>query len=84
MSDTPITVCQRLMAADQAYHDLMTGGAARSIQDENGESVSFTQANKADLLAYIQQLAPMCPTYQPTATGGGAGSGVRRPLRFVF
>jgi len=76
------TPCSRLMAADQAYHDLMTGGLVRSITDENGEMVSFTQSNLAALLSYIRLLAPLCPTYTPVAIG--ADLGVRYPYRFMF
>lgn len=81
MSDVVSTPCQRLQEADQAYHDLMMGGKVRSVQDENGESVSYTQANAQALLDYIRLLAPMCPTYLPTALGP---SGIRKPLRFMF
>lgn len=78
---TNITACQRLQQADQAYHDLLLGAKIRSVSDENGESISFTQANADALLNYIRQLAPLCPSYIPTALAAGA---IRRPLRFLF
>lgn len=82
MSDTfSTTACQRLQEADQAFHDLITGAKARSITDENGESIAYTQATANDLLSYIRQLAPLCPAYTPTALGLDA---VRKPLRFFF
>jgi hypothetical protein len=80
MSDVTSSACTRLQEADQAYHDLMLGALARSVNDENGEAIAFTQTNKDQLLAYIQQLAPMCPDYVPTALQSFA----RKPLRFVF
>lgn len=75
------TACQRLQEADQAYHDLMRGALARSVSDENGESIAFTQANMDALLSYIRLLAPLCPDYVPTALGLVS---YRPPLRFVF
>ncbi len=83
----PATACTRLMEADQAYHDLMRGAAVRSIVDENGESMSFTQGNRENLLGYIKTLAPQCPAYTPTALGGDlTGADLRgvEPMRFVF
>lgn len=82
MSDSlSTTACQRLQEADQAFHDLITGAKVRSIQDENGETVAYTQATANDLLSYIRQLAPLCPSYTPTALGADP---VRRPMRFFF
>jgi hypothetical protein len=82
MSDSSVsTPCQRLQEADQAYHDLMRGALARSVTDENNESIAFTQANADALLNYIRQLAPLCPDYIPTALGAAP---VRQPLRFLF
>lgn len=81
VNSTNLTACQRLQEADQAYHDLMRGVKVRSVNDENGESISFTQANADALLNYIRQLSPLCPDYIPTALGA---SQVRRPLRFMF
>lgn len=78
ISSTP---CSRLMEADQAYHDLMRGGAVRSITDENGETLSFTQANAGNLLNYIRQLQPLCTAYTATAMGAAAG---RPPIGFFF
>lgn len=74
------TACQRLMEADQAYHDLMHGGLVRSVTDENGENVQFTMTNKAQLLAYIQQLQTLCPEYSATSLIGAS----RPPFRFLF
>ena len=81
MSETTSTACQRLQQADQAYHDLMRGSKVRSVQDENGESVAYTQANADALLNYIRTLALQCPSYVPTALGQ---TSYRPPMRFVF
>lgn len=59
----------------------MRGGKVRSVSDENGEQISYTQANQAALLSYIRLLAPQCPSYLPSALGV---NGYRPPLRFVF
>lgn len=75
------TACQRLQQADQAYHDLIRGAKVRSVSDENGENVAYTQADKDALLNYIRTLALQCPTYVPTALGQ---TSYRPPMRFVF
>ena len=75
------TACQRLQEADQAYHDLCRGALARSLTDEGGESIQYTAARRADLLAYIQQLQPQCPDYVATSLSATPN---RPPLRFLF
>jgi len=65
---------------DRAYFDLAQGGAVREVQDQNGERVVFTSANRANLLAMIARLAPLCPSYTPLATAGMA----TRPMKFLF
>lgn len=54
--------CQqdKLDAARAAYHNLMTGAAARVIVDQNGERVEFVVANAPRLAAYIAQLEAQC------------------------
>ncbi|AAW62070.1 Putative phage protein [Gluconobacter oxydans 621H] len=64
-----------LAAAQQAYNDLMIGGkpVAVSYSQVNGSrSVTYTAANKTDLLQYIQLLQKQL------------GISRRRPVRFVF
>jgi hypothetical protein len=80
MGETTSTACQRLQEADQAYHNLMRGGLPARVQDENGESIAYSRADAAALLAYIKTLAPLCPTYIPTATV----STQPKPMRFIF
>ena len=75
-----LTPCQRLQEADQAYHDLMRGGLVRSVSDESGENITFTQAKAPDLLLYIQNLQQQCPSYIATALAATA----RRPMTFLF
>jgi hypothetical protein len=79
MGETVSTACQRLQEADQAYHDLMRGGALARVQDENGEAVAYTKADAAALLSYIRMLAPQCPSYMPTAMQTQPP-----PMRFIF
>lgn len=45
-----------LASAEKAYHSLIVGGQARVFVDQNGERIEYTVANRASLLAYIQQL----------------------------
>jgi hypothetical protein len=80
MGETTSTACQRLQEADQAYHDLMRGHLLARASDENGESIAYSRADTAALLAYIKMLAPLCPSYIPTATV----STQPKPMRFVF
>ncbi|MBF0892192.1 phage head-tail adapter protein [Gluconobacter sp. LMG 1744] len=64
-----------LASAQQAYNDLMIGGkpVAVSYSQVNGSrSVTYTAANKTDLLQYIQLLQKQL------------GISRRRPVRFVF
>lgn len=61
--DSPyLTVLRtRLADAQQAYHDLMTGGSARVFVDQNAERIEYTAANKNNLWAYINGLmAEIC------------------------
>lgn len=51
-----LTIQERLLAAECAYHDLMTGRSARVVVDQNGERVEFTAANAGRLQAYIDTL----------------------------
>lgn len=69
----------RLVAAERAYHDLMTGKSVRVLVDQNGERVEFTLANHFRLSTYIQllknQLANECGIGKPVMSG---------PMRFLF
>ncbi|AZZ98761.1 gpW family head-tail joining protein [Pseudoalteromonas sp. R3] len=44
-----------LAEAEQAYHDLLTGQAVVSFV-RNGRQAQFSQARRADLKAYIDEL----------------------------
>lgn len=68
----------KITEAESAYHELMTGRAARIVIDQNGERVEFVAANRAALYTYIQQLKALLPTSllaSPRVTG---------PLGFTF
>lgn len=66
------TLQQYLVNAQIAYNALMTGGKAVSVAYE-GKSVTYTQAQKADLLEYIEMLNAALGNSRP-----------RRALRPVF
>lgn len=51
-----LTDQQRLTAARDAYHALMTGKSPRVIVDQNGERVEFTATNATRLYNYIKHL----------------------------
>ncbi len=61
--------CQLLREADAAWHQMALGGAIRRVVDENGESVEYSMANRAGLLAYIRQLQAQCADYQALSLG---------------
>lgn len=67
MATHQLTVQQRLDEARTAYHLLMTGRSAREVVDQNGERVTFTAANKANLYNYIRELESQLPTAVPVA-----------------
>lgn len=46
----------RLIAAQIAYHNLMTGKSVREAVDQNGERITYTAANADKLKAYIADL----------------------------
>lgn len=81
MAAIPLTACGALQEADQAYHDLLRGAAVRSITDENGENMSFTQADKNLLLQHIRVLQSQCTDYIAVALGPNP---FRPPMRFTF
>jgi predicted house-cleaning NTP pyrophosphatase (Maf/HAM1 superfamily) len=68
-----MSVETQLEQARGAYHNLLTGQAVVSIT-RDGKSVSFSQASKKDLAAYIASLE---------SQAGGAGRR-RRPARFIL
>lgn len=45
-----------LLEAEAAYHALQTGKSVVKFRDQNGEEVTYLQASRAGLLAYIQDL----------------------------
>lgn len=75
-----MTACERLIEADNAYHDLLRGRQVRQVTDENGEQLTFTATNRTVLLAYIMQLQAQCPEYVAKASSMSA----TRPIRFLF
>lgn len=70
-----LTDQQRLTAARDAYHALMTGKSPRVIVDQNGERVEFTAANATRLYNYIKQLEQAV---------GGSTVPQNRPAQFLF
>lgn len=51
-----MTNTEKLAAAEEAYHDLVTGQSVRVFVDQNGERVEYTAANQRTLARYIQEL----------------------------
>ena len=72
--------CTLLRQADQAWFDLNTSGAVRSVTDQNGERIEYSTANRAGLLAMMQRLQAQCTTYTAVALGPC----VARPMKFLF
>ena len=68
-----MTLAEKLVKAEDAYHQLMTGTMARVVVDQNGERVEFTPANASRLRAYIEDLKLQI-----------SGSTVTGPMRVYF
>ncbi len=51
-----LTPAEALAEAKEAYHRLLTGAAAASFTDQNGERVEYQAASAPRLAAYIAQL----------------------------
>jgi hypothetical protein len=73
-----LTNAQKLVEAEAAYHEIITGQAVSRFVDQNGESVSYSKTNISGLAAYIAHLKALIAA---EATGTTA---YRGPLRFTF
>lgn len=71
-----MTLSEQLRAAEQAYHDLMTGKSARVVVDSDGSRVEYSAANAERLRAYVAEL-------RAQAASGGA-SARRGPIIPMF
>lgn len=74
--DQIVTLTGRLNDAQAAYHNLILGIKASTVVDQNGERVTFTPANQADLAAYIDTLK--------NQLGLTDRSSMPRALKFIF
>lgn len=63
-----LTTAERLEEAQEALHQLLTGTAAVSVTDQNGERVIYQPANRAALERYVADLTAQL-------------AGARKPLR---
>lgn len=70
-----LTLAEKLVDAEEAYHELQAGRSARVFVDQNGERVEYTAANRRDLARYIEELKAKIAG--KTVHSGG-------PLRPVF
>ena len=61
-----LSLAQRLVQAEDAYHAIMTGRQALVVGDQNGERVEYSRTNAAQLAAYIRTLKTEIAN--PTAT----------------
>ena len=51
-----MTLVEKLVDAERALHDLVTGTSARVVVDQNGERVEYTPASTPRLRGYISEL----------------------------
>lgn len=70
-----MTVAEKLVEAEQALHDLLTGTSARVVVDQNGERIEYTAASAPRLRAYIEELKRQISSPKLGENG---------PLRAVF
>ena len=68
----------QLNEAVAAYHQLMTGQAARVVVDQNGERVEFAVSNSAKLASYITSLRLQLAQFDTCALRAVA------PAQFIF
>lgn len=62
-----LTTAQRLVEAKEALHAILTGQAVVRVQDQSGESITYSPANVNRLRAYILELeAELTGTVVPT------------------
>lgn len=55
-ADERALLTRRLADAENAYHQLVMGGAVKVVVDQNGERIEYAQANVNRLLGYITTL----------------------------
>ena len=79
MATAPIDPCELLRQADKAWFELNTGGAVRSVRDQNNEEVIYSSANRQGLMNMIYALQKLCPTYQSMALMTAP-----RPLKYFY
>lgn len=72
---TTLTLAEKLVQAEAAYHSLMIGESVREVVDQNGEKVTYTAANAARLAQYISDLKSQIANTSLT---------YRQPLRVYF
>lgn len=75
----PTPLETKLAQAETALHKLMTGTAARVFVDIDGSRVEYVAANRAALIAYINDLRA-----QVAAEGGTAVAPNYAPAQFYF
>ena len=51
-----LTTAEKLVEAETALHELLTGTSARVVVDQNGERIEYTAASAPRLRAYIDEL----------------------------
>lgn len=51
-----VTLQLRLVQAEEQYHRLLTGQAAKVFVDQNGERIEYVAASASRLAAYIEEL----------------------------
>lgn len=72
---TTLTLAEKLVQAEAAYHSLMIGESVREVVDQNGEKVVYTAANAARLQQYIAELKAQIANTSLSS---------RQPLRVFF
>jgi hypothetical protein len=70
-----MTLAQRLVEAETAYHALLTGRSVVELRDQNGETIRYTPASRLALLSYINDLKRQVDASSAPSTA---------PLRVLF
>ncbi len=71
-----LTTAEKLVEAERAYHEIMSGQAVNRFVDQNGEQIQYSRANVMQLRAYIAELKALL--------AGDIGLAYRGPIRFTY
>lgn len=73
-----LTLAERLVEAEAAYHSLALGQSVVEVRDASGDTLRYKSTDKSSLKAYINELKELI------AADAGIAFVTRTPLRPMF